>query len=65
MAKGKFMVEGYGSSLLFIRKDSSPYLYIELENNKIFINGHNSKETRSWYQKLIQKMGSIKKQSNS
>ncbi|WP_248892848.1 hypothetical protein [Bacillus methanolicus] len=54
MAKGNFTVEGYGSSLLFIRKDSSPYLYIELENKKIFINGRDSKETRGWYEQLVE-----------
>ncbi len=54
MAKGYFKVEGYGSSLLFIRKgkDSSPYLYIKLKNKQIFINGNNSKQTRKWYTEL-------------
>jgi hypothetical protein len=61
MAKGKFTVEGYGSSLLFIQKGSSPYLYIELKNKKIFINGHNSKETRAWYDQLVQKVESTEK----
>ncbi|MDE3840948.1 hypothetical protein C0966_16910 [Bacillus methanolicus] len=60
LAKGNFTVEGYGSCLLFIRKDSSPYLYIELENKKIFINGRCSNEARGWYEQLIQKVESTK-----
>jgi hypothetical protein len=55
MAKGVFRVKGYGSSLLFIKKDSSPYLYIELKNKKIFINSDDSKQTRGWYEELSQK----------
>jgi hypothetical protein len=52
MAKGYFKVKEYGSSLLFIHKNSSPYLYIELKNKKIFVNGHDSKQTRYWYEQL-------------
>jgi hypothetical protein len=55
MAKGVFRVKGYGSSLLFIKKDSSPYLYIELKNQKIFINSDDSNQTRGWYKELSQK----------
>ncbi|MFE8700302.1 DUF3784 domain-containing protein [Cytobacillus sp. FJAT-54145] len=52
-AKGHFDVDGHGSSLLFIHKDSSPYLYIKLENHKdIFINTSNSDEILDWYEKL-------------
>lgn len=49
MAKGKFKVKNFGSSLLFIHKDSSPYLYIELEDKKIFINSKNPEQTKKWY----------------
>ncbi len=55
MAKGKFKVSGYGSCLLFIRKDSSPYLYIKLKDQKIFINGENPEQTKEWYQELSTK----------
>lgn len=52
LAKGQFKVQGYGSSLLFIKKDISPYLYIELKNKKIFINHENPEQTREWYEEL-------------
>jgi hypothetical protein len=52
MAKGHFNVKGYGSSLLFINKDSSPYLYIELKNKRIFINNEDSNQTKKWYEEL-------------
>ena len=56
MSKGLFKVKGYGSSLLFIRKDSSPYLYIELTNKTIFINSQDSKQTQIWFEELNQKI---------
>lgn len=60
IAKGRFKVEGYGSSLLFIKKNQSPQvLYIEVNDEKIFINGKNSTEVKDWYE-LFQKK-SIKK----
>lgn len=49
MAKGIFKVEEYGSSLLFIHKGSPPYLFIETDNDKIFINSKNRDETEDWY----------------
>ena len=52
LSKGHFIVKGYGSSLLFIQNGSSPYLYIELKNRKIFINDKDPKQTRAWYQQL-------------
>ena len=55
IAKGRFKVDGYGSSLLFIKKDqSSQVLYLELNDEKIFINGKNSAEVKNWYE-LLQK----------
>ncbi|MCL6572210.1 MAG: DUF3784 domain-containing protein [Bacillus sp. (in: Bacteria)] len=52
MAKGKFKVKEYGSSLLFIRKDSAPYIYIETDNKKIFINAKTPEQTKEWYNEL-------------
>ncbi|MCM3585623.1 DUF3784 domain-containing protein [Mesobacillus maritimus] len=52
MSKGYFTVTDYGVSLLFIRKDSPPYLYIKVAGDRIFINGENSTETKEWYQSL-------------
>jgi hypothetical protein len=55
MAKGQFKVKDYGSSLLFIHKGSAPYLYIETESEKIFINSKNPEHTKRWYQLLAEK----------
>lgn len=55
MAKGIFKVEDYGSSLLFIHKGSPPYLFIETDNDKIFINSNNPDETEEWYDILSKK----------
>ncbi|RSD26649.1 DUF3784 domain-containing protein [Mesobacillus subterraneus] len=55
MSKGQFKVTGYGSSLLFIHKNSSPYLYIETDSKKIFINSKNPEDTREWYEMLSEK----------
>jgi hypothetical protein len=52
LAKGKFTVEGYGNSLLFVRKQSSPYVYIELSDENIFLNGETPEETKEWYEQL-------------
>ncbi|MEH7441182.1 DUF3784 domain-containing protein [Bacillus sp. JJ1122] len=49
MSKGQFRVKNFGSSLLFIHKGSSPYLYIELEGKKVFINSKNPEQTKKWY----------------
>jgi hypothetical protein len=55
IAKGKFKVQDYGSSLLFIHKNASPYLYIQLKEEKIFINSKNPKQTNEWFEALSQK----------
>jgi hypothetical protein len=52
-AKGVFSVKGYGNSLLFIKKGVSvKIIYIETEENKIFINGKNTNETEKWFNNL-------------
>lgn len=61
LSKGHFKVKGYGSSLLFIQKGSSPYIYIELEDKKIFINDKDPKKTKSWYLQLTEKNGETQK----
>ena len=55
LSKGHFKVTGYGSSLLFIQKGSSPYIYIELKDKKIFINDKEPENTRLWYQQLSER----------
>jgi hypothetical protein len=61
LSKGHFKVKGYGSSLLFIQKGSSPYIYIELKEKKIFINDKNPEKTKGWYQQLMEKRNLNKK----
>ncbi|MEH7276851.1 DUF3784 domain-containing protein [Neobacillus vireti] len=56
LSKGQFKVTGYGTSLLFIQKGSSPYIYIEMKDRKIFINDKDPEQTQIWYQQLIEKM---------
>jgi hypothetical protein len=48
-SKGRFKLNGYGSSLLFIQKGASPYIYIELKYKKIFINDKDPEQTRIWF----------------
>ncbi|MEH7247589.1 DUF3784 domain-containing protein [Neobacillus niacini] len=55
LSKGHFKVTGYGSSLLFIQKDFSPYIYIEMKDKKIFINDKDPDQTRLWYHQLKEK----------
>ncbi|HZG70735.1 MAG TPA: DUF3784 domain-containing protein [Chondromyces sp.] len=55
VAKGVFTVTGYGRSLLFVKKDSSPYLYIKTKERNIFINSENEKQTMEWYEQFIQR----------
>lgn len=59
VAKGYFRVTGYGKSLLFIEKGTSPYLYIKVKNKQIFINSNNSQETPEWYEQINKKLKSI------
>ncbi|WP_053365022.1 DUF3784 domain-containing protein [Bacillus sp. FJAT-27245] len=54
IAKGKFKLEGYGTSLLFIRKGIPPYLHIETNNGHLFINSPDPQITRSWKNKLAE-----------
>ena len=55
LSKGHFKVTDYGSSLLFIQKGSSPYLYIELKNKHIFINDKDPVKTKYWFEQLNEK----------
>jgi hypothetical protein len=55
LSKGHFKVKDYGSSLLFIQNHSSPYIYIELKEKKIFINDKDPEQTRAWYETLSEK----------
>ncbi|MEH7012425.1 DUF3784 domain-containing protein [Neobacillus niacini] len=55
LSKGHFKVKNYGRSLLFIQKGSSPYIYIELKDKKIFINDKDPEQTRLWFEQLSEK----------
>ncbi|QWC21013.1 DUF3784 domain-containing protein [Bacillus haikouensis] len=50
-AKGVFKVKDYGRSLLFIKKES-PYIYVKVGGQHLFINGGSPEETRLWYEEL-------------
>ncbi|MGR3764515.1 DUF3784 domain-containing protein [Rossellomorea sp. NS-SX7] len=52
-AKGVFKVKEYGRSLLFIKKES-PYLYIKVGDQHVFINGGSPEKTRAWYEELAE-----------
>ncbi|WP_066639563.1 DUF3784 domain-containing protein [Desulfolucanica intricata] len=55
MSKGYFTVKDYGSSLLFVKKNFSPYIYIKVNNKNIFINGRTSEQTHTWFEQLNMK----------
>lgn len=55
MSKGYFIVEGYGSSLLYIYKGKAPYLYVEVGDEKLFLNAESESETKKWYDQLVQR----------
>ena len=55
-AKGRFSVEGHGSSLLFVDTKQSPILLIETADRPVFITGGNPEETESWHRKLDQRI---------
>ncbi|KAF0825461.1 DUF3784 domain-containing protein [Cytobacillus firmus] len=59
LSQGHFKVTGYGSSLLFIQKGHTPILYIELKDEKIFVNSKDSAETESWH-KVMKEEADIK-----
>jgi hypothetical protein len=53
--KGKFRLEEpYGRGLLFIEKGLKPYLFIEKEDNFVFLNRENAEETIQIYNELKQ-----------
>ena len=60
LSKGHFKVKDYGKSLLFIQKGSSPYIYIELEKRRIFINDNDSEQTIKWFKELQEEVGNNK-----
>ncbi|WP_419886935.1 DUF3784 domain-containing protein [Neobacillus niacini] len=55
LSKGHFKMNGYGNSLLFIQKGSSPYIYIELKDKKIFINDKVPHQTKIWFEQVRDK----------
>lgn len=56
LAQGHFNVTGYGSSLLFIQKEFSPVLYIELEDEHVFVNSKDGRVTREWFEEFRQEI---------
>lgn len=50
---GYYQVSGYGGCLLFIHKDTPPYLLIRLPDRTILLNGETSEETLAYQQALL------------
>jgi uncharacterized membrane protein len=46
---GKFSVAGYGSSNVYVHRECSPYIVIELENGWIFLNGEAKEQTQTYF----------------
>lgn len=55
-AKGRFSVEGHGSSLLFVDMKQAPILLIKTTGRPVFITGGSAEETESWYRELGQRI---------
>lgn len=55
MLKGHFKLEKYNKSLLFIHTDSSPYIYLKLHDQHLFINNKDPETTKMWYAQLKMK----------
>lgn len=49
---GKFRVDGYGQSQVFIRRDVSPTIAIETTEGWVFLNGEDKEETLALYEEL-------------
>lgn len=54
MYKGHFLLSDFGDSLLYIYKESNPYIIIFTKNEYIIINYKNDSETRDLYNKLLE-----------
>lgn len=50
---GNFNVEEYGKCKLYIYNDVKPYILIESDDEQIFINGEDRKETLRYYDEII------------
>ncbi|MEA3322384.1 MAG: DUF3784 domain-containing protein [Bacillota bacterium] len=57
ISKGHFKVKDFGSSLLFIYKNHSPYLLINTFDDTIFINSKDAEKTKDWYHQLVEQSG--------
>ncbi|QFT88188.1 hypothetical protein FIU87_06010 [Bacillus sp. THAF10] len=49
LSKGHFKLKEYGKGLLFVYRDSSPYLFIQTKEETIIINSKSADNTESWY----------------
>lgn len=55
-ARGHFDLEGLGKSKLYVFKNNPPYIRIQLENEYIFYNEEDSKQTKEIYEQLMRLM---------
>jgi len=54
---GRFNVTGYdGSSNVYIHRDNSPYIVVDLVNGRVFLNGETRDETERFYNQLTSAM---------
>ncbi|KPB04990.1 DUF3784 domain-containing protein [Bacillus sp. CHD6a] len=60
ISKGHFKVKDFGSSLLFIYKNHSPYIFIKTMEDTIFINSEDAEKTKDWYHQLVEQSGKAK-----
>jgi hypothetical protein len=49
---GRFNVTGYGTSNVYIHRNSPPYIAIELTEGWVFVNGKTQGETQGFYQRI-------------
>jgi len=49
---GNFSVSGFGTSQLYIHRESPPFIFIELADKRIFVNQPTPTDTRAFYREL-------------
>ncbi|WP_096189865.1 DUF3784 domain-containing protein [Evansella halocellulosilytica] len=52
-AKGRYYLEGVGSGHLFVYKNEPPFIFVQMNDEYLFINSKSEKETIEWYDELL------------
>jgi len=50
--RGRFKLEGFGSTMIYVHKDKSPFIFIKTQNSVVIINSRNKDMTEELYNKL-------------